>query len=1850
MPPRKVEDEVALLSEVSVPLEKGIPSLVECSSSVSTKPGTVILETETVVLESIQPKYVSETIEQTDTATAVIEDAEVIETTKKVQPSEETSTAIHLKPEQEESTMLTSMGPSKTARTEEEVASMTTLISHQQQPGKEEPATLELPCKPSAVEITEEITVTRKLVTPADHDTKTTMELEETQVAQFSRADETSLLSKIHSERPLDVASITDQRPLEESGTVTREQSANVTPLATLKPEEAQPTEALTPALEEATVQEELVTSGTTLIKRTMLEEAEIPKTIVSDFAPEEEAPERVTEGVVENSLTMSSLSEEPLGEAVTITVPKPEQVTVSRRTSVFEEELSERSSVIDFPTSTVVFEETVSVSVDRPVASAGEEGEKFEETVTVTKATRRPSKTVEVVVEETTETTTFVLPVKEETATGSIPQRTLLEELEIIGVKPTKKTEEHFEESVSVNKLPRPESTIEITTETATSVISSAELAKPIDEEKSPETSFVDIVKPKPKLVMVQHTPQPVQIHLTEYHPEQIEHHLSIVLEESEEVTVVKSVKPVVEDEVEEETTLFGMSQPKPATEVEVDEETVSEVTLIRPAKPQDVTTEVELAVPSEEETITTSTRVKASLPEEEEQATEEVFTTFGLTKQKKPANPLENELSASLEQPSYSEVESLEQDRPHQSSVQLTKQESEWHSATFSTIGVSSPENFSVILPKEVVEEKSSAEDLKLPEIPHDALRSTVVESLLEKSVREDAPLTEQSSQITTPRPAETPYSAASEEVVQPQLVVGALEHTAEEVIDAETSTIRLQQSVDAPVITASFETPNETAEFHMPATVLIDQPLQFERTEDTFSESISTRRRESADVTVTTASFDAPTEETEFTVEAPVLVEQPLQFDEVEDDTRSEASTVQSRHSVDFTVTTGVVSAAHETEFHLETPVLVEQPLEHGEQLITTTLEVSTTTTVTPRNIEEQAVEQGETSTTYDQPTTTFVIDEPLTFDETPTETMVIISRDDAQSTQSSSVFRAQIDAITTQLPDATTEFNIPIQVTDSDVRLKSTIKRDVSHSAETTAEFVVPKPAAPLPTGPTIVEVPMEHRETEQTMLSNYRVDFPAEVHSVPIMVEERSIIEVFDTEEGSSREFILEEEVTEAGEDLMEDIIVAIEELPEDEITQSEVVSVRHLDTTRSSIDVPTPIESRKFFPVLSEDREDTRETTTVTLSKTQEVEETAVEEEKSQVTLLKPRKSSPQEETTTFGVQRTIKLEETLFEATVEQPFTSVADEDVAESPELLDTTEVSATNEILTASLHHVSTSEEQANAEKTSTFGILRPKVAPENATEEIVSDLTTEVQPEKSITEQTKEESVPSLEAPLKSYAPIRSEVAPETTVEETQLPEDEMQEAKFGLTRQKKAVETVEETVTDITFIRPVKPEDSDNMEVTRPPDTEDVPEETETVLFIKPARPIQPVDEESVEEETTTTFGVKRPQKTTETVNDTVTFVSGVQPTNLAEEQTTIPVESPSTKEVESPIPADTASLTSVDTMKETASAESTPIHGAIHPKVAPELEEDGVIPHETGEVQPQKPVEDQPEKTSVPQLTAIADSSTLSAMEPDDTSVVHRHDQPRTVEDVSDHEEEVEIEETSTVGIKWSKKVASDTLTEEESVSEATCIRPSRPETDQPEVAALELPTPRESEETTSETATYTRSTKPEEKEEAESFWPEEESVHMVKPKKEQPEVTTVALASQPTEAREEEMFESSTIIKQAEEDYDVEEEMFSVTRVKMAKQQPEEDRSEKVVLKKKSSKVEDFTVTKQPAKEGEPYQPIGLGLCAFLCAITKLIHRLTLTTDFVSVSRCQLTRQNLRVHMTASTVADFWF
>ena len=1832
---------MALLSEVSVPLEKGIPSHVESSSSVSTKPGTVILETETVVIESVQPKYVSETIEQTDTATAVIEDAEVIETSKKVQPSEETSTAIYLKPEREESTMVTSIGPSKTARTEEEVASMTTLVSHHQQPGKEEPATLELPLKPSAVEITEEITVTRELVTPADHDTKTTMELEETQVAQFTPADETSLLSKIQSERPLDVASITDQRPLEESGTVTREQSANVTPLATLKPEEAQPTEALTPALEEATVKEELVTSGTTLIKRTMLEEAEIPKTIVSDIAPEEQVPERATEGVVDNSLIMSSLSEEPLGEAVTITVSKPEQVTVSRRTSVFEEELSERSSVIDFPTSTVVFEETVSVSVDRPVASAVEEGEKFEETVTVTKVSRRPSKTVEVV-EETTETTTFVLPVKEESATGSIPQRTVLEELEIIGIKPTKKTEEHFEESVSVNKLPRPASTIEITKETATSGISSAELAKPIDEEKSPETLFVDIVKPKPKLIMVQHTPQPVLIHLTEYHPEQIEHHLSIVLEESEEVTVVKSLTPVVEDEVEEKTTLFGMSQPKPATEAEVDEETVSEVTLIRPAKPQDETTEVELAVPSEEETITTITGVKANLPEEEEQATEEVFTTFGLTKQKKPTKPLENKLSASLEQPSYSEVGSLEEDRPHQSSVQLTKQESEWHSATFSTIGVSSPETFSVILPKEVVEEKSSAEDLMLPEIPHDAPRSTVVESLLEKLVREDAPLTEQSSQITTPKPTEAPYSVVSEEVVQPQLVVGALEHTEEEVIYAETSTIRLQQSVDTPVITASFETPTETAEFHIPATVLIDQPLQFEKTEDTFSQSITIRRRESADVTVTTASFDAPTEETEFTVEAPVLVEQPLQFDEVEDDTRSEASTVQSRHSVDFTVTTGVVSAAHETEFHLETPVLVEQPLEHGEQLITTTMEFSTTTTVTPRNTEEQAVEQGETSTTYDQPTTTFVIDEPLTFDETPTETRVSISRDDAQSTQSSSVFRAQIDTITTQLPDATTEFNIPIQVTDSDVRIKSTIKRDVSHSAETTAEFVVPKPAAPLPTGPTIVEVPMEHRETEQTMLSNYRVDFPAEVHSVPIMVEERSIIEVFDTEEGSSREFILEEEVTEAGEDLVEDLVVAIEELPEDDVTQPEVVSVRHLDTARSSIDVPTPIESRKFFPVLSEDREDTRETTTVTLSKTQEVEETAVEEEKSQVTLLKPRKSSPQEETTTFGVQRTMKLEETLFEATVEQPITNVADEDVAESPELLDTTEVSATNEILTASLHDVPTSEEQANAEKTSTFGILRPKVAPENATEEIVSDLTTEVQPEKPITEQTKEESVPSLEAPVKSYAPTKSEVAPETTVEETQLPEDEMQEAKFGLTRQKKAVETVEETVTDITFIRPVKPEDSDNIEVTRPPDTEDVPEETETVLFIKPARPIQPVDEESLEEETTTRFGVKRPQKTTETVNETVTFVSDVQPTNMAEEQTTTPVESPSTDEVESPIPADTASLTSVDTVKEKASAESTSIHGALHPKVAPQLQEDGVTRHETGEVQPQKPVEDQPEKTSVPQLTAIADSSTLSATEPDDTSVVHRHDQPRIVEDVSDHEEEVEIEETSTVGIKWSKKVASDTLTEEESVSEATCIRPSRPETDQPEIAALELPTPRESEETTSETATYTRSTKPEEKEEAESFWPEEESVHMVKAKKERPEVTAVELPSQPTETRGEEMFESSTIIKQAEEDHDVEEETFSVTRVKMTKQQPEEDRSEKVVLKKKSSKVEDFTVTKQPAKEGEPYQPIGLGLCAFLCAITKLIHRLTLTIGFVSVSRCQLTRQNIRVRMTA--------
>ena len=89
------------------------------------------------------------------------------------------------------------------------------------------------------------------------------------------------------------------------------------------------------------------------------------------------------------------------------------------------------------------------------------------------------------------------------------------------------------------------------------------------------------------------------------------------------------------------------------------------------------------------------------------------------------------------------------------------------------------------------------------------------------------------------------------------------------------------------------------------------------------------------------------------------------------------------------------------------------------------------------------------------------------------------------------------------------------------------------------------------------GPTITEVFTEHANHQPSGPTNYFVDFPAEVHSVNIVVEERSLVEVFSTEESASLSHdVLVDELSldtdhERSEMTFEDLL-SVQELPDDD--------------------------------------------------------------------------------------------------------------------------------------------------------------------------------------------------------------------------------------------------------------------------------------------------------------------------------------------------------------------------------------------------------------------------------------------------------------------------------------------------------------------------------------------------------------------------------------------------------------------------------------------------------------------------------------------------------------------------
>ena len=548
-------------------------------------------------------------------------------------------------------------------------------------------------------------------------------------------------------------------------------------------------------------------------------------------------------------------------------------------------------------------------------------------------------------------------------------------------------------------------------------------------------------------------------------------------------------------------------------------------------------------------------------------------------------------------------------------------------------------------------------------------------------------------------------------------------------------------------------------------------------------------------------------------------------------------------------------------------------------------------------------------------------------------------------------------------------------------------------------------------------------------------------------------------------------------------------------------------------------------------------------------------------------------------EDTAFEVTRQKKetetVEEIMSEASVQPTFTKVANEEAMEVPELLDTAEVSVFDENSTASLGAVPTIKEQANAEKTTAFDILRPRVAPQAAEDGIVSDEATEVQQEKKPVEEKPEETtIASLELPVHVQDHVGLETAPETTLDQTiQSQEEEVTEAKFELMRPKKPIKTVDETAADATFVQPVKPAETMAIELLQPEETEEE-SVSETASFSRPLKPVQSENEEEVAE--SSTIGVKRPTKipTETTVEEEVTLVR--------------PERSESVKDV---VEEETAVFTKLnakpaDDDLETEDTSTFEIKRSR--KIATENSESSAS--EATFVRPMKPQDEQPETAVIELMKPTERDKSVDKEEETVSESVSFHSAKRAEDETIER-----IEETST---SIRPKKVSESL--EETTSDVTFTTPTKSVVEEKleeTVTAAELPRPEEvvleEIESTSNTSETTTSVKP-----AEEEVPTEETATFVRPampvEEEQPkEIAAVTELKRPiTEqatTQEETVSESDTFIKSKSLDKELEQQETSSVALSRPKKL--------VAVEKEDNSTSEATFTRpiRPVEEQQP-------------------------------------------------------
>ena len=539
-------------------------------------------------------------------------------------------------------------------------------------------------------------------------------------------------------------------------------------------------------------------------------------------------------------------------------------------------------------------------------------------------------------------------------------------------------------------------------------------------------------------------------------------------------------------------------------------------------------------------------------------------------------------------------------------------------------------------------------------------------------------------------------------------------------------------------------------------------------------------------------------------------------------------------------------------------------------------------------------------------------------------------------------------------------------------------------------------------------------------------------------------------------------------------------------------------------------------------------------------------------------------------EDTTFEVTRQKKetetVEEIMSEATVQPTYTNVANEEAMEVPELLDTAEVSVPDENSTASLGAVPTIKEQANAEKTTTFDILRPKVAPQAAEDGIVSDEATEVQQEKKPVEEKPEETtIAPLELPVHVQDHVGSETAPETTLDQTIQPqEEEVAEAKFGLTRPKKPVKTVDETAADAVLVRPVKPAETMAIELLQPEETEEE-SVSETASFSRPLKPVQSENEEEVAE--SSTIGVKRPTKTpTETtVEEEVTLVRPERSESVEDvvEEETAVFTKPSTKPADDDLDIEDTSTFEIKRSR----------------KIATENSESSTS--EATFVRPMKPQDEQPETAVIKLMKPTEREKSVDEEEETVSESVSFHSAKRAEDETIER-----IEETSTF---IRPKKVSESL--EETTSDVTFTAPTKSVVEEileETVTKAELPRPKEvvleEIETTSNTSETTTFVKP-----AEEEVPTEETATFVRPAEEEVPTEETATFVRPVE-EEVPTEETATFVRPAEEEVPTEE---TATFVRPAMPVEEEQPKEiAAVIELKRPITEQETMEKETVSE----------------------------------------------------------